>query len=281
KIYSYRYALNGFAAKMTPADAAMLERQPEVLHVWEDEVRPLATSDSARFLGLFEPEVGLRTAGFDGEGVIVGVIDSGVAPGHPALSDKREADRPRACRSRWAEASLLGRWLCRRYDRLEDEGVYDPPLDWNGICQAGTEFPPSACNNKMIGARWFADGARAGGPVDPGQISSAHAVAGHGTHTAATAAGNRVRASVFGTALDRVEGIAPRARVAVYKACWLRPGDLRASCNTSDLANAIDAAVADGVDIINYSVGSSIVPVTAPDDVALMNPAKAGVLPGG
>src|SRR5690606_5546443 len=99
-----------------------------------------------------------------------------------------------------------------------------------------------------------------------------------GTHTATTAAGNQVRASIFGTLLGRVEGIAPRARVAAYKACWLRPGDLRASCNTSDLANAIDAAVADGVHIINYSVGSSVLTATAPDDIALMAAAKAGVL---
>ncbi len=66
--------------------------------------------------------------------------------------------------------------------------------------------------------------------------------------------------------------------IAVYKACWLRPGATRASCNTSDLANAIDMAVADGVDIINYSVGSSLFTVIAPDDIALMAAAKAGVL---
>src|SRR5690606_38085659 len=278
KIYSYGYALNGFAAKMTPAQALELESQPEVLHVWEDEVRPLATSSSARFLGLFDAETGLRAAGLDGEGIVIGVIDSGVAPGHPALSDRRQADRPRACRSRWAEISLLGRWLCRRYDRLEDVVMFEPPESWNGTCQAGQRFPAEACNNKLIGARWFADGARAGGPIDDGEIFSPLDVDGHGTHTATTAAGNRVRASIFGTALDHVEGMAPRARVAAYKACWLRPGDLRASCNTSDLANAIDAAVADDVHIINYSVGSSLLTTTAPDDVALLAAAKAGVL---
>ena len=79
--------------------------------------------------------------------------------------------------------------------------------------------------------------------------------------------------------LGRVEGIAPRARVAVYKACWLRPGTTRATCNTSDLALAIDTAVADGVDIINYSVGNTRRDVTAPDDLALMAAAKAGVFP--
>jgi subtilisin family serine protease len=279
KVYSYRYALNGFAASMTPAQAATLEQMPEVLHVWEDEVRPLATSFSAEFLGLFEPEVGLRGAlGLTGEDIVIGVIDSGVTPGHPSLADTREADRPRACQSRWAETSLLGRWLCRRYDEMEDTLVYQPPGNWNGICQAGPEFSADACNNKLIGARYFFAGADATGPFDDGEIFSARDVDGHGTHTATTAAGNQVRASIFGTLLGRVEGMAPRARVAAYKACWLRPGDLRASCNTSDLANAIDAAVADGVHIINYSVGSSVLTATAPDDIALMAAAKAGVL---
>ena len=87
-----------------------------------------------------------------------------------------------------------------------------------------------------------------------------------------------MKASIFGTDIGNIEGIAPKARVAVYKACWVRPGDVRASCNTSDLANAIDSAVADGVDIINYSVGGSVIDVTAPDDIALMNANKAGVL---
>lgn len=279
KIYSYRYALNGFAARMTPMQASKLEAMPEVLHVWEDEVRPLATRFSAEFLGLFEPEVGLRGArGLTGEDIVIGVIDSGVTPGHPALADTQEADRPRACRSRWAETSLLGRWLCRRYDELEDTVVYEAPEDWNGICQAGPQFRADACNHKLIGARYFFDGAAETGNFDDGEIFSARDVDGHGTHTATTAAGNRVRASIFGTLLGRIEGIAPRARVAAYKACWLRPGDLRASCNTSDLANAIDAAVADGVHIINYSVGSSTLTATAPDDLALMAAAKAGVL---
>ena len=279
KIYSYRYSLNGFAARMTPAEAHKLEHQPEVLRVWEDEVRPLGTSYSSEFLGLFEENVGLRgTPGLDGEGVVVAVIDSGITPEHPALADTREADRPRACRSLWAENTFLGKWLCRRYDKLEDALLFDPPVDWNGICQEGQEFTADSCNNKLIGARWFSEGAEAGGPIDEGEIFSARDVDGHGTHTATTAAGNRVRASIFGTFLGRVEGIAPRARVAAYKACWLRPGDLRASCNTSDLANAIDAAVADGVHIINYSVGSSLLTTTAPDDVALLAAAKAGVL---
>ncbi len=277
-IYRYQYGLNGFAARMHPSQAHKLENLPDVLRVWEDEIRPLATNYSLDFLGLFDPENGLRGApGLDGDGVVIGVIDSGIAPEHPALSDTREADRPRLCRGDWAENSLLGRWLCRRFDKLEDTLQFEPPENWNGSCQPGDQFEPESCNNKLIGARWFVSGADATGPIDDGEIRSARDVDGHGTHTATTAAGNRVKASIFGSFIGRIEGVAPRARIAVYKACWLRPGDQRASCNTSDLANAIDAAVADGVDIINYSVGSSLVSATAPDDLALMAATKAGV----
>jgi len=278
-IYSYRYALNGFAARMTPAEANKVEHMQEVLRIWEDEVRPLATNFSADFLGLFDPSAGLRgPEGLDGDGIVIGVIDSGIAPQHPALQDTVEADRPNACQGVWAEASLLGKWLCRIYDKQEDVLVFDPPENWNGECETGPQFATTDCNNKLIGARFFVEGAQATGPIDSGEILSPRDVDGHGTHTATTAAGNRVKASIFGTSFGRVEGMAPMARISVYKACWLRPGGTRANCNTSDLANAIDMAVADGVDIISYSVGSSLFTVTAPDDLALMAAAKAGIL---
>lgn len=278
-IYSYRFGLNGFAARMSATEAQKLEDLPEVLNVWEDEIRPMALRYSPTFLGLFDAGTGLRSAQeLDGDGVVIGIIDSGIAPEHPALSDTREADRPRLCRTNWAETSFLGRWLCRRYRRQADTMVFEPPESWNGECQAGERFEETNCNNKLIGARWFIDGALESGPIDANEIRSARDADGHGTHTATIAAGNRVSSSIFGTSTGEIEGIAPKARVAVYKACWLRPGAMRASCNTSDLANAIDAAVADGVDIISYSIGSSLRRISAPDDIALMAAAKAGVL---
>lgn len=279
KIYSYRFGLNGFAARMSTAQAQKLSNLPEVLNVWEDEIRPMATRYSPTFLGLFDNDRGLRsTAGLDGDGIIIGIIDSGIAPGHPALADTKEADRPRVCRSSWGETTLLGKWLCHRYDKRPDTLVFEAPENWNGECESGEQFADTDCNNKLIGARWFIDGALETGPIDDNEIRSARDADGHGTHTATIAAGNRSSASIFGTLIGDIEGIAPKARVAAYKACWLRPGDTRASCNTSDLANAIDAAVADGVDIISYSIGSSLRRITAPDDIALMAANKVGVV---
>ena len=59
--------------------------------------------------------------------IVIGFIDSGIYPEHPAFSDTQEADRPRLCRSTWPEVSFLGRWLCRRFDKLEDKLVFEPP----------------------------------------------------------------------------------------------------------------------------------------------------------
>ena len=278
-IYSYKYSLNGFAARMSIAQAQKLQGLPNVLNVWEDEVRPLATNHSAIFLDLFDIDNGLRSKqALDGEDVVIGFIDSGIAPEHPALQDTRKANRPSRCGSSWAATTILGKWLCRRYDKLDDVLNYTALEDWGGECEIGEEFDETLCNNKLIAARWFINGAESSGPIDSKEFRSPRDADGHGTHTATTAAGNRSSASIFGTLIGDVEGMAPRARVAVYKACWLRPEQTRASCNTSDLANAIDTAVADGVDIINYSVGSSMREVTAPDDIALLAATKAGVV---
>ena len=279
KLYSYKYGLNGFAARMSVADAQKLEAHPEVLNVWEDEVRPMATTHSSLFLGLFDIDGGLRSEhALDGDGVVIGIIDSGIAPEHPALQESRGADRPSTCQSTWAETTLLGRWLCKKYTKLPDVLDFEELEDWNGECETGVQFAETDCNNKLIGARWFIEGALGTGPIDEADFRSPRDADGHGTHTATTAAGNRARASIFGTLIGDLEGMAPKARIAVYKACWLRPLETRASCNTSDLARAVDAAVADGVDIISYSIGSSMREVTAPDDIALMAASKAGVV---
>ena len=167
EIYRYKYGLNGFAARMSVADAQKLEGLPEVLNVWEDEVRPLATRHSANFLGLFDSEGGLRSEhALDGEDVVIGIIDSGIAPEHPALQDSRIADRPSVCHSSWAETSILGKWLCRRYDKQPDVPAFEALEGWSGECETGVRFDETHCNNKLIGARWFVDGAVDTGPID-------------------------------------------------------------------------------------------------------------------
>jgi subtilisin family serine protease len=279
KIYSYRYSVNGFAAKLTAAQVSRLAQSEEVERIWLDTDQYLETNNSAAFLGLQDPDGGLRAdLGLRGEDIVVAVIDSGIAPNHPSLLDTEDRT-PRACRSQWARSSLLGLWLCMPYRRNPPRAlVYDPPVGFTGVCQTGPGFEPSACNNKVVGARYYIDGFLSRHELDPGEYVSPKDVDGHGTNIATIIAGNAVDATLLGTRVGRVSGIAPRARIAVYKACWLKPGDVRGTCATSDLVRAIDDAVADGVDLINYSVGSLETDLDAPDDLALLDALDAGVL---
>jgi subtilisin family serine protease len=280
KVYSYRYAFNGFAARMTPVQAQKLGAKRGVLRVWEDRTRYLNTSDSPRFLDLLNGNSGLRTAlELKGDGIVIGVIDSGITPQHPSFDDKGPARKPKICRGEFGQNTLLGIWLCTKWRRKPDVSVYSRPADWSGACESGsgsnTRFP---CNNKLIGARYYLDGFLERQVMDPNEFMSPRDADGHGTHIASTAAGIEVRAVIGGQTVSRISGMAPRAHIAAYKACWLEPGQTRASCSTADLQRAIEDAVSDGVDIINYSVGSSELSISDPDDLALLTASNAGVL---
>ena len=254
KFYDYRYSLNGFAAVLTAGQAAKLSTFPEVLFVERDQLHEKTTENSPDFLGLTDPSGGLwDDLGLTGEDVIVGVIDTGIWPEHPSFSDQSDlADRP-------GESGKRMR-------------VYDAPTGWFGTCQSGELWSQDDCNNKLIGARYFLTGFGKHGIVFH-DYKSARDADGHGTHTASTAAGNAgVEASIFGEDFGTVSGMAPRARVAMYKALWNDEGGF-----SSDLAAAIDAAVADGVDVINYSIGSDSPGFTGADDIAFLFAARAGV----
>jgi subtilisin family serine protease len=256
KLYDYNISFNGFAAKLTRAQAAALQARPDVLKVWADAPRQIQTDNSPDFLGL-TAEGGLWDdlggQGSAGENIIIGVIDTGIWPEHPSFSDQANLSD---CEGR----------SCRR------TAVYSPPpADWHGTCVSGEQFNQNDCNYKLIGARFYRLGAAAA-TVIPDEYLSPRDRDGHGTHTASTAGGNAgVQASIFGIDRGVVSGIAPRARIAAYKVCWNDAG-----CFTSDIVSAIDGAVADGVDVINYSIGGGP-GLTGPDDIAFLFAANAGV----
>ena len=274
KVYSYSHAFNGFAARLTASQAAKLAGDSKVVKIIEDRAMALDTESTPEFLGLLDRREGLRARmGLRGEDVIVGILDTGAVQEHPSFSDVAEIPIPPICNS------FIGRFfpICRLLQLNNVLVVYGPPpADWNGICQEGEAWASTDCNNKLIGARFFVDGFVAGNGGDiatalvEGEFVSPRDASGHGSHVASTAAGNRVDAELSGVPVGSISGMAPRARLSVYKVCWLAPGADNFSCFFSDSAAATDAAVADGVDVINFSVGTAA-SFTDPQDLAFLD----------
>ena len=268
KQYDYAYTVNGFAAELTGGQAEKLAAEPGVVSLTRSTT-PLAapatstakgatgTSTTATataspttplpdlpaLLGLSGKKGLWAKAGGPeraGEGMIIGVIDSGFNPAEPMFAPLPEP-RP--------DADVIAR-------------------KWHGTCEEGDD-PASkvTCNNKVIGARWFPDGqpddevADAPSPLDTD---------GHGTAIGSIAAGNHATpASIRDTPIaGPLSGVAPAARLAFYKACW-------GGCSATALTAAFDSAVADGVDVINLSYDATLLdPFTLE---AMRNAAAAGV----
>src|SRR6266496_2759310 len=84
----------------------------------------------------------------------------------------------------------------------------------------------------------------------------AQAIQDHGTHTAGIAAGifnPSLNAVVNGVLINSMSGMAPGAFLGNYN---VFPGDVT-NARSEDILNAIDAAVEDGMDVLNLSLGGS------------------------
>jgi subtilisin family serine protease len=258
KIYDYAFALNGFAAVLTAKRAKALSADPAVLSVEKNERLAMDTASTPAFLGL-TGDTGLWAklggVGSAGEDVIVGIIDSGIWPEHPSFSDQ-------------TGTSPTGK---------EGKKGYQQIPGWHGKCKPGEGFNASNCSQKLIGAQYFYKGRAPDDPVKAHEFLSPRDFNGHGTHTASTAAGNNAvpttgDAALFGT----ISGMAPRARVAAYKVCW-DDGDGGCNAYTADSVAAIDQSVADGVDVLNYSISGTSTNYLNAVEVAYLFAADAGV----
>jgi minor extracellular serine protease Vpr len=216
-VYRWTTALNGVAVHLSAGEAADLRADPRVALVERNVVRPLAGHATAA--GLRDTAPTAR----GGAGVVVGLVDSGLWPDSPLFS----------------AVTGLGR----------------AARGFTGACETGDGWPETTCNRKVLGARWFVDG------FGTDHLRSASSLSpldddGHGTQVASIVGGNAgVPARVRGQRLGTYAGVAPQARLAVYKACWSAPDPSDDGCATADVVSAIDAATADGVDVLNLSVG--------------------------
>jgi subtilisin family serine protease len=277
--HEYKLVLNGFAAMLTDDEVRQLQASGQVAAVQPDTPRQLDTNYTPGFLGLDKPDglwSKLSPAGRAGENVIVGIIDGGVWPENPAYADRVDSNG---------------------VPTHEQSGtlVYGAaPAGWKGNCQEGEGFTTAHCNNKLIGANYFNAIYLSANKVthwsefvSPRDSLGAKSGEGsHGTHTSSTAAGNSKVQGILGgiVPLANMSGIAPRARLATYKVCWsydtpvtaTEPYGAKNTCYQGDSVAAIEKALADGVQVLNFSISGGET-VTDVVEQAFLNAANAGV----
>ncbi|AVP97496.1 hypothetical protein C7S18_09950 [Ahniella affigens] len=241
---------NGMAMVLSADEAMQIARLPGVLSVAPEQIRYLQSGIGARYVGADQVWNGTVPDYFRssrGEGVVVGVIDSGLNTSHPAFAD----------------VSPDG------YNHSNPRGQR------YGICNNVGE---ARCSDKVIGLYDFVNENNATG------ANAGKDLVGHGTHVAGIAIGNSIDFSLNGDGFSiamSITGTAPRANLIAYKAC-IANAEGNGVCPGGATVAAINQAVADGVDVVNYSIGgfSSETP-WSPNDAdaqAFLNLRNAGIV---
>nr|WP_308288048.1 S8 family serine peptidase [Streptomyces corallincola] len=270
----YAVTTDTFTATLTAAQVVRLAAAHGVTSVVPDTLHHLTDDrNSADFLrltgrdGLWAALGGSASAG---RGVVIGDIDTGIWPESPSFAAPALGTAPPPASDPYRPYRTGAATVMRKADGST----------FTGVCQTGESFTADLCNRKVVSARYFGTAWLKSVPeANRADYVSPRDGEGHGTHTASTAAGRaNVPVTVDGRDLGRVSGVAPGAVVAAYKALWESKDGTQSGGMTSDIVQAIDQATADGVDVINYSVGSSVESkADDPIQTAFRNAAAAGV----
>ena len=164
-------------------------------------------------------------------------------------------------------------------------GIIDDGIDMTrpSFSGASYQYPPgfpkgirSGTNGKIIVARAFAPpggSARMRTAFDPDGSE-------HGTHVAGIAAGlSGITGTSLGVTITGLSGVAPHAYLGSYRVLTTPTPSFGLDGNGPEIARAIDRAVADGMDVLNLSLGEP--EVESANDVvarAIHGAARAGVV---
>ncbi|HWP63690.1 MAG TPA: S8 family serine peptidase [Candidatus Binatia bacterium] len=212
----YFTVLNGVAVSLNGAAIGKLRQNADVLTVEYNALyRPLM-SESYKLIEASGAWTAAGGRANAGAGVKVGVIDTGIDPDHPFF-DPTGFSYP------------AGFPKCD----AADSNAHRPDTNCKYV------------SPKVIVAKVFYNKARVQG-------LDAKAVQEHGTHVAGTIAGVTGKTAVVeGVTIDDLSGIAPGAWLGNYN---VFPGNV-ASARSEDILNAVEAAVVDGMDVLNLSLG--------------------------
>ena len=203
--WSYRLVANGFAVVLPSADVPLLRELPGVRDVFASASYVPQLDRSPEQIGASALwGAGLETAG---QGIKIGVIDTGVDPEHPFFAPAgytMPAGFPKG-QQRFTNAKVI-------------------------VARA---FPPPGARYENAALAFDGDNSA------------------HGTHVAGIAAGN-ARTQATGRT---VSGVAPRALIGNYKALVGTDSGLSPNGNAPEIVAAIEAAVRDGMDVLNLSIG--------------------------
>ena len=245
--YVYDVILNGVSVDLTPEEADALRGVPGIKKVLKDTIRTLDTDAGPAWLGAPDIWDGMAVpdeVGTKGEGILVGILDSGINFDHPSFSDEPEDG---------FEYTWTGNYL----------GVCNPDDDEN--------YDPdymNACNDKIVGAYSYTYDS-------PSETVTPEDSDGHGSHTASTVAGNTVDLEFYGTEIT-ISGMAPHAQFISYDVCYPTPSG--GQCAGDDSVAAVQQAIEDGVDVINYSISGGEDPYNDAVELAFLEATAAGIV---
>ncbi len=236
-LFRYDVVLNGLAARLSAQEAAQVAALPGAVDVRPQTIEYPDTDVGPTWIGapgIWDGSAVPGGVGTEGEGMIVGLIDTGINHDHPSFADVGEDGYDHT--NPWGEGNYVG--YC-----VSDD--------------------PTFCNDKLIGAWSFVSEG-----ITPDDSN------GHGSHTSSTAAGNHITASVTtpsGYVVETpISGVAPHANIIMYDACVT-------SCPSDALLAAVNQAVADGVDAINYSISGGNNPYYDSVELAFLDATAAGI----
>jgi len=238
----YDVILNAVSVELSVEEALKLQSMEGIRKVLKDQDYTYNTDAGPAWIGAGAVWDGTATPdalGTKGEGILVGIIDTGINFDHPSFSDTPA-----------------------------DGYTYNWDGDYLGVCAPdGDPDYADACNDKLVGA-WSYTGDAPSETVTPEDSD------GHGSHTASTVAGNTVTTDFYGSVMT-ISGVAPHAQIVAYDVCY--PTATGGACAGEDSVAAIQQAILDGVDVINYSISGGENPYSDAVELAFLEATNAGV----